>query len=116
MLRTWDAVASRSGLTSFPSPMTPIGANPDFEHGLRLEALRRWYEGGCKRVGGLFDEQGVLSFEQMREAYGLREADRLMYYQIQHWALQPANRALIDRPLTPFEEWLLLKKDDKEVS
>ncbi|KAJ1081637.1 hypothetical protein NDU88_001815 [Pleurodeles waltl] len=38
-----------------------------------------------------------------------------MYYQVRHWVLLPANRALIDRPLTPFEKWLFLKKDDKRI-
>ncbi|KAJ1181231.1 hypothetical protein NDU88_006439 [Pleurodeles waltl] len=33
MLCVWDAVAGRLGLTSFPSLMTPIGANPDFGRG-----------------------------------------------------------------------------------
>ncbi|KAJ1144832.1 hypothetical protein NDU88_011126 [Pleurodeles waltl] len=115
-LRIWDTVACRLGLTSFLSPMTPIGENPDFEPGLNLEGLKRWYDGGCRRVGSLFDEQGVLSVDQMKEMYGLREADRLMYYQVRHWALLRANRALIDRPLTPFEKWLLLKMGDKGSS
>ncbi|KAJ1210587.1 hypothetical protein NDU88_005949 [Pleurodeles waltl] len=95
--------------------MTPLGANPNFGLGLQLEALRRWYEGGCKRVGYLFDEQGVIPFDQIRETYGLTEADRMMYNQIRHWAMLPANRALIDRPLTPFEKWIVVKKDDKRV-
>ncbi|KAJ1181232.1 hypothetical protein NDU88_006440 [Pleurodeles waltl] len=51
----------------------------------------------------------------MRETYGLTEADRMKYYRIRHRALLPANRALIDRPLTPFKKWLLLKKDGKRV-
>ncbi|KAJ1106762.1 hypothetical protein NDU88_004162 [Pleurodeles waltl] len=53
-MRVWDRVASRMGLTTFPSPMTPLGANPDFGPGLQSEALRRWHEGGCKLVGNIF--------------------------------------------------------------
>ncbi|KAJ1200712.1 hypothetical protein NDU88_004533, partial [Pleurodeles waltl] len=81
----------------------------------QVENFRHWYDGGCKRVGSLFDENGVIPFDQIRETYGLTETDRLLYYQVRHWALMPANRALIDRPLTPFEKWIMTKQDDKRV-
>ncbi|KAJ1174922.1 hypothetical protein NDU88_000213 [Pleurodeles waltl] len=72
-MHVWDAVASRQGLTMFPSPMSPIGENPDFPPGLQVESFRRWYDGGCKRVGSLFDESGAIPFEQMQEMYQLTD-------------------------------------------
>lgn len=114
-LRAWDGLALARGWTTFPSPMTPIVDNPDFPPGIASPTFQRWREQGCKRAGSLFDLEGLLSFTQLQQDYGLRNSDLYPYTQLTHWVTKPDILPHIYRPLTTFERWLMRKETDRHV-
>lgn len=114
-MRVWDRVALPRAWTSYPSPMTPILDNPDFPPGKASPTFHRWREQGCKRVGSLFDTEGLIGFSQLRQDYGLLPSDVFPYSQLAHWVTHHTNFPHMSRFLTPFELWVMRKADDRRL-
>lgn len=101
-LNAWEAAATRSGLTTFPSPLTPINSNPNFTPGLD-QAFRHWEQQGRRSIGHFFNEKGPISFEDFRVDFAVPETEWYHYQQIRHWVMQPQVRQGAERRLTPYE-------------
>ena len=70
----WDRVATARGLTTFPSPLTPLLGNAAFDPGLDAFSFRAWQEVGCKHAGDLFDLDGAISFDRLRHDRGFPDS------------------------------------------
>lgn len=92
ILHTWDLTNKKYGLTTFPSPLTPLFDNPDFSPGTHRSLFARWRSTECQAVGHFFDVDSVIPFTQLKTDYGLTESERLPYLQIRHWVLHPKVR------------------------
>ena len=112
-LVAWDRVAYTKGLTTFPSPLSPITSNADFSPGLKDQNFKEWQDTNCKHAGKLYDLEGIISFEQLKRDRGLPETERHRYLQVRHWVMQPSIKSYVGRPLFPFEKWLVTKSNDK---
>lgn len=95
--------------------MTQILDNPEFSPGKASPTFHRWREQGCKRVGSLFDTEGLIGFAQLRQDYTLLPSDEYPYRQIAHWVTHPKNFPHMSRPLTSFEQWVMRKADDRRL-
>lgn len=114
-LRAWDQTNIRHGLTTFPSPLTPLFDNPEFPSGFHRAAYPGWRTTGCFPLGPLYGPSGVVPFHQLCRDYGIPATDTFQYLQLTHWASRTEIRTQADRRLTQFERWLITRTSDKKL-
>lgn len=102
-LEVWDRVAARKGLTTFPSPHTPIENNPWFPPACHTLAFSKWAQGGCRVIWDLYDGDALKTWDHCREEFCLPLGGKLQYAQLRHWVAVPAMSRAATRPFTPFE-------------
>lgn len=114
-MEAWDQTNITHNLTTFPSPLTPLFGNPDSQPGTITKAFTAWHSTECRALGHLFDLDGIISFPQLRQDYGLPEAERLCYLQLRHWALHPQVQPKAECRLTTYKKWLITRTSDKKL-
>ena len=97
-----------------PSQFSPILGNPGFPPADSGDDYRAWQTAGCKCIGDLFDLEGLKSFEQLKEDYGLPDGERFRYQLVQHWVSHPSIRGA-GRPMMSPEKWLITRTSNKRV-
>ena len=118
MLTIWHKVRCLEGYKSHFSLLTPIHQNPDFIPGLNVGFVE-WFRRGIKTVGDLVDGDQVLSFQQVREKYGIGSGDILRYMQVKHFILGRLKECDGKLAVSPMESLILkttkLKSFSKSV-
>lgn len=66
-------------------------------------------------MGSIFDTEGIITFAQLRRDYNLLPTDEFPYRQLYHWVTQPTNYSKMSRPMSPFEKWIVTKKDERHI-
>lgn len=78
-----------------------------------------WFRRGIKTVGDLVDGDQVLSFQQVREKYGIGSGDILRYMQVKHFILGGLKECDGGLAVSPMESLILkttkLKSFSKSV-
>uniref|UniRef100_A0AAQ6AKY8 Reverse transcriptase domain-containing protein n=1 Tax=Amphiprion ocellaris TaxID=80972 RepID=A0AAQ6AKY8_AMPOC len=85
MLSICHKVRSLEGYKKHFSLLTPIHQNPDFIPGLNA-GFSEWFR-GIKTVGDLVDGDAILSFQQVKDKYGISSGDVFRYMQVKHFIL-----------------------------
>lgn len=102
-IRAWKTICSIEGRAKLSSPVTPILDNPDFLPGCEDPGFKVWSIHGLKKLGDLFKDQILLSFQQLQQQFGLfNQADFYRFLQIRDFIVK--DTTLTSNNTTSFVE------------
>ena len=104
-LKAWRSSRCMEGRLKLTSIFTPITNNPDFLPGVMDPSFQQWRNKGLTKLGDLFNDSCLMSFDQLRTKYQLPRHDFFRFLQIRHYITK--NTTLIDhREVSVIEKFL----------
>lgn len=86
-IRTWERIVRLSKVKGPTSALHPIIQNRAFPPGLGTNIFQCWYDHGIRVVGDLFEDDKLLSFEQIRAKFGVLSQHFYGYLQVRHFII-----------------------------
>lgn len=115
VMQVWATVSTKRGLTTFPSLMTPLFDNPEFEPRTDRRAFAQWRSSECRSAGHLFHLDGFFQLLDLTQYYSLQHPKRYQYFQLRHWLMHPEVKPLVGRKMTAYKKWLVTKDTDRHL-
>lgn len=87
-VKAWRSIRTLEGRAHLTSPLTPILNGPDFLPGCKGQGFKTWYACGLTKLGDLFANQTMLSFQQLQQQYWLQKSEFFRFLQIRHFVIK----------------------------
>uniref|UniRef100_A0A8C5R1N4 Reverse transcriptase domain-containing protein n=1 Tax=Leptobrachium leishanense TaxID=445787 RepID=A0A8C5R1N4_9ANUR len=101
--KLWRLSAIKAGLTSFPSPMSPVIYNNDFPPGLDPHSVRRLVLVSTPRLSHFIDSKGRRPLTDLMGDRPISFIHSFHYAQVGHFLDRISQRHHLGRQLTTFE-------------
>ncbi|CAH2273791.1 Hypothetical predicted protein, partial [Pelobates cultripes] len=104
VIAIWNKLSIKHGLTSNPSPLTPILRNEHFTPGMTPKDFAHYEDNDLVRTYQFFRNQKIIAFTDLPQTRPLTTHDFFRYLQIKNLLDTPTYKQAGNTPLTVFEQ------------
>ncbi len=98
------------------SPFTPITSNTLMAFAMKDQGFKLWAQKGIRKLKDLYDNDSLMSFQQLKETYQIPNSHFHRYLQIRHFISSSQSGSLIKPLLSPLETLLTQGIQSKHIS
>lgn len=104
MINVWYDVKKYLGISQPLSYFSPIWGNTEFRPGRADGGFRMWAERGLRKIGDLYKERQLMSFQELVEKYNISRKHFFKYLQVRSFLYASQNQKFDIPSLSSLEE------------